>query len=103
VDWLACDWLLTRCLLPPLQDGRRLSDGSLFSDAVRFAQRSSQLVAVGVNCCSPALVEPLLDSAGSLRTPDLSWVVYPNSGVDWDSEQGSVQGSEFRGLHPPEL
>ncbi|XP_056271343.1 homocysteine S-methyltransferase YbgG isoform X2 [Pseudoliparis swirei] len=80
-------WLAFSC-----QDGRRLSDGSLFSDAVRFAQRSSQLVAVGVNCCSPALVEPLLDSIGSLRTPDLSWVVYPNSGVDWDSEQGLPAG-----------
>ncbi|XP_034386672.1 homocysteine S-methyltransferase YbgG isoform X3 [Cyclopterus lumpus] len=80
-------WLSFSC-----KDGRRLSDGSLFTDAVQMAQRSTQLVAVGVNCCSPALVEPLLDSAGSLRSPDLSWVVYPNSGEDWDSEQGSWTG-----------
>ncbi|XP_075938988.1 homocysteine S-methyltransferase [Anarhichas minor] len=76
-------WLSFSC-----KDGRCVSDGSPFTDAVRLANRSTQLVAVGVNCCSPALVEPLLDSAGSLLSPDLSWVVYPNSGEDWVSEQG---------------
>ncbi|XP_054459359.1 homocysteine S-methyltransferase YbgG [Anoplopoma fimbria] len=76
-------WLSFSC-----KDGRCISDGSPFTDAVRLANRSTQLVAVGVNCCSPALVEPLLDSAGSLLSPDLSWVVYPNSGEDWDREQG---------------
>ncbi|KAK1896311.1 Homocysteine S-methyltransferase YbgG [Dissostichus eleginoides] len=48
---------------------------------------SDQLVAVGVNCCPPALLQPLLDSAASLGT-DPCWVVYPNSGEDWDSEHG---------------
>lgn len=70
------------------QDGRRISDCSLFTDAVKVASRSPQLMAVGVNCCSPALVEPLLDSAKSLRGPDLSWVVYPNSGEEWDNDRG---------------
>lgn len=70
------------------QDGKCISDGSPFTDAVKIANRSTQLVAVGVNCCSPALVEPLLDSAGSLLSPDMSWVVYPNSGEDWNTEQG---------------
>lgn len=55
---------------------------------MKVASRSLQLLAVGVNCCSPALVEPLLDSARSLRSPDLSWVVYPNSGEEWDKEHG---------------
>ncbi|XP_037626645.1 homocysteine S-methyltransferase [Sebastes umbrosus] len=76
-------WIAFSC-----KDGRCISDGSPFTDAVRVANRSTQLVAVGVNCCSAALVEPLLDSAGSLLSPDLSWVVYPNSGEDWDTEQG---------------
>ncbi|KAK5931274.1 hypothetical protein CgunFtcFv8_027436 [Champsocephalus gunnari] len=51
-------WLSFSC-----KDGRSLSDGSLFSEA------------------------PLLDSAASLGT-DPCWVVYPNSGEDWDSEHG---------------
>lgn len=74
------------CVKP--QDGTSISDGSLFTDAVRIANRSTQLVAVGVNCCSPALVEPLLNSAESLLSPNLSWVVYPNSGEEWDKKQG---------------
>ncbi|XP_008336868.1 uncharacterized protein LOC103399977 [Cynoglossus semilaevis] len=76
-------WLSFSC-----KDGTSISDGSLFTDAVRIANRSTQLVAVGVNCCSPALVEPLLNSAESLLSPNLSWVVYPNSGEEWDKKQG---------------
>lgn len=72
----------------PHQEGRRLSDGSLFADAVQVTSRSTQLLAVGVNCCRPELVEQLLDSAGSVRSPHTSWVVYPNSGEDWDPERG---------------
>lgn len=70
------------------QDDRCISDGSLFTDAVQVANRSTQLVAVGVNCCPPLVVEPLLDSARSLLSPDMSWVVYPNSGEEWDTERG---------------
>lgn len=88
-------WLSFSC-----QDGRRISDGSSFSDAVRVANRSAQLVAVGVNCCPAALVEPLLDSAGSLLSPDLSWVVYPNSGEDWDMEQGWLTSGNTSALIP---
>ncbi|XP_041791916.1 homocysteine S-methyltransferase YbgG [Chelmon rostratus] len=88
-------WLSFSC-----QDGRRVSDGSLFTDAVKTANRSSQLVAVGVNCCSPALVEPLLDSAGSLLSPDMSWVVYPNSGEEWDTEQGWLTSGKASALIP---
>uniref|UniRef100_A0A3P8TZ29 Zgc:172121 n=1 Tax=Amphiprion percula TaxID=161767 RepID=A0A3P8TZ29_AMPPE len=33
------------------------SDGSLFTDAVQVGSRSTQLLAVGVNCCNPAVVE----------------------------------------------
>ncbi|XP_075901267.1 homocysteine S-methyltransferase YbgG [Nelusetta ayraudi] len=82
-------WLSFSC-----KDGRCISDGSPFTDAVKVASRSPQLLAVGVNCCSPAVVEPLLDSAGSLRSPDLSWVVYPNSGEEWDSERGWLSGGQ---------
>uniref|UniRef100_H3D8E0 Zgc:172121 n=1 Tax=Tetraodon nigroviridis TaxID=99883 RepID=H3D8E0_TETNG len=76
-------WLSLSC-----KDVKRLSDGSLFRDAVQIANRSEQLIAVGVNCCPPELVEPLLDSARTLLSPEISWVVYPNSGESWDPEQG---------------
>ncbi|XP_035621166.2 homocysteine S-methyltransferase [Oncorhynchus keta] len=76
-------WLAFSC-----KDGQCISDSSRFSEAVRLASRSSQLVAVGVNCCPPALVKPLLDSARTQRRPGLGWVVYPNSGEEWDTYTG---------------
>ncbi|KAG7262520.1 hypothetical protein CRUP_000011 [Coryphaenoides rupestris] len=76
-------WLAFSC-----KDGRSLCDGSAFLEAVRLAQRCAQLVAVGVNCTSPALVLPLLQSAGQLRSPDRPWVVYPNSGEEWEAATG---------------
>ncbi|XP_029005179.1 uncharacterized protein zgc:172121 [Betta splendens] len=88
-------WLSFSC-----KDGRCISDGSLFTDAVQIANRSSQLVAVGVNCCSPHIVEPLLDSARSLLRPDMSWVAYPNSGEDWDTEQGWLTSGKASGSIP---
>ncbi|XP_070689006.1 uncharacterized protein [Pempheris klunzingeri] len=88
-------WLSFSC-----KDGTHISDGNLFTDAVQIANRSTQLVAVGVNCCSPVLVEPLLDSARSVLSPDLSWVVYPNSGEDWDTERGWLTSEERSGSIP---
>lgn len=76
-------WLSFSC-----KDEKCISDGSLFSDAVQVALKLPQIVAVGVNCCSPDLVEPILNSAKSLLNPDLSWVVYPNSGEGWDTQKG---------------
>ncbi|XP_030288544.1 uncharacterized protein LOC115591060 [Sparus aurata] len=88
-------WLALSC-----KDGKCISDGSPFTDVVQIANRSPQLVAVGVNCCSPALVEPLLESAGSLLSPDMSWVVYPNSGEEWNTEQGWLTSEKTSALVP---
>ncbi|XP_036397159.1 homocysteine S-methyltransferase 1 [Megalops cyprinoides] len=76
-------WLSFSC-----KDQQCISNGKRFSEAVQLARKSKQLVAVGVNCCAPTLVEPLLDSAGPLWSPDLCWVVYPNSGEEWIHETG---------------
>ncbi|XP_077390438.1 uncharacterized protein LOC144027032 [Festucalex cinctus] len=79
-----CDaWISFSC-----KDGTRLSDGNLLQDGVRVAGRSTQVLAVGVNCCPPEWVEPLLDSVAALKSPDRRWVVYPNSGEEWDAQQG---------------
>ncbi|XP_072295629.1 homocysteine S-methyltransferase isoform X2 [Eucyclogobius newberryi] len=76
-------WLSFSC-----KDVKCISDGSLFPDVVQVALKCPQVVAVGVNCCAPDLVEPLLDSVQTLLNPDLSWVVYPNSGEEWDTDKG---------------
>ncbi|KAJ8358485.1 hypothetical protein AAFF_G00435830 [Aldrovandia affinis] len=78
-------WLSFSC-----KDAQCISNGRRFSEAVQLAGRCKQLVAVGVNCCDPVLVEPLLESAGPHRSPDLSWVVYPNRGEEW------VQGAGWK-------
>ncbi|XP_016303288.1 homocysteine S-methyltransferase YbgG-like [Sinocyclocheilus anshuiensis] len=70
------------------KDIQNISSGRRFSEAVQVACRSSQLVAVGLNCCPALLVKPLLDSAKSHKKADLSWVVYPNSGEEWDPKTG---------------
>uniref|UniRef100_A0A8C1KNP2 Zgc:172121 n=1 Tax=Cyprinus carpio TaxID=7962 RepID=A0A8C1KNP2_CYPCA len=70
------------------QDIHNISSGRRFSEAVQVACRSSQLVAVGVNCCPAPLVKPLLESAKSHKKADLGWVVYPNSGEEWDPKTG---------------
>ncbi|XP_056133473.1 homocysteine S-methyltransferase [Lampris incognitus] len=76
-------WLSFSC-----KDGKCISDGSPFTEAVKIANRSRQLIAVGVNCCTPTLVKPILESARLLLNPDLCWVVYPNSGEEWDKDHG---------------
>ncbi|KAI1899646.1 hypothetical protein AGOR_G00063930 [Albula goreensis] len=71
-------WLSFSC-----KDAQCISNGKRFSEAMQVARRSKQLVAIGVNCCAPTLVEPLLESAARHKSPDLSWIAYPNSGEDW--------------------
>lgn len=48
---------------------------------------SSQLAAVGVNCCPPEYAESLLKDISS-SCPDFPLIVYPNSGERWNSESG---------------
>ncbi|XP_028655879.1 uncharacterized protein zgc:172121 isoform X1 [Erpetoichthys calabaricus] len=74
-------WLSYSC-----KDEQCISHGERFADAVKVASRSKQLIAIGLNCCSPASVSPLLASA--VKPPDLVWIVYPNSGEEWDVDSG---------------
>ncbi|XP_028301026.1 uncharacterized protein LOC114462417 [Gouania willdenowi] len=90
-------WLSFSC-----KDAQCISDGSLFADAVQVACRSLQLLAVGVNCCPAADVEPLLQSAKSQLSQHASWVVYPNSG-EWDAEKGMWQTSGRTSAWAPAL
>ncbi len=58
-----------------------LSSGENFSDAVALVNSAPSAVAVGINCTKPAFIAPLLKSA----TSSLPYVVYPNSGREWDA------------------
>lgn len=80
-------WLSYSC-----QNMSMTSFGEKFDEAVSIAVGSDQLVAVGVNCCSPALVGPLLTSANQAQGQKIDWIVYPNSGEKWNHNLG-WQGS----------
>ncbi len=70
-------WLSYSCA-----DGERTCEGQPFEEAVEVAERSPQVVAVGVNCTHPEHVDELLVRAGSVTS--LPLVVYPNDGRLWD-------------------
>ncbi len=73
-------WLSFSC-----RDGEHICHGERFADAVALANRSEQIVAVGVNCTAPRHVESLLRSAQ--RVTDKPLLAYPNSGEQWDGTQ----------------
>ncbi len=75
-------WLSFSCC-----DEEHVCHGERFRDCVKIAGHSSQVIAVGVNCTAPQLVEKLLVSAAGESEKYL--VVYPNSGEKWNAESRS--------------
>lgn len=69
-------WLSFSC-----KSESELSSGEMFADAVALVNSAKSAVAVGINCTKPSFIEPLLKSAKSV----IPYVVYPNSGREWDS------------------
>lgn len=68
----------------------QISSGESFADAVQLVNRSPHVAAIGINCTAPALVEPLLRYASSSKP----FIVYPNSGREWDAESKRWLGPE---------
>ena len=62
-----------------------ISDGSSFAEAVALANQSEQVLAVGVNCTPPQMVESLIKLARSVSNKRL--LAYPNRGGAWDATQ----------------
>jgi homocysteine S-methyltransferase len=71
-------WLSFSCC-----DEAHICHGERFVDAVALANRSEQVMAVGLNCTAPRFVEPLLRLAAGVTDKPL--LVYPNSGERWDA------------------
>ena len=74
----AVAWVTFSC-----RDGRHTSAGDSIAECARWLDGVPQVVAVGVNCVAPALVESLIHELGSGTTKPI--VVYPNSGETWDA------------------
>lgn len=68
------------------KDEETTIDGSVFKDAVAKVAAYDNVIAVGINCVHPSLVEPLLKTAK--KVTDKPLVCYPNSGEVWDAREG---------------
>jgi homocysteine S-methyltransferase len=78
------------------RDGERLSDGTLVEEAVRIADGSGRLAALGVNCTAPEHVGSLMERIGACT--DLPLLAYPNSGRVGDGSR-----YEWRDAFPADL
>lgn len=72
------------------QDGKSTAFGEPFQETARacYDLNPHQLVAVGVNCTAPRLIEPLVDGINAGRSTPIPIVVYPNSGESYNVEMG---------------
>ena len=66
-------------------DGTRTRAGQPLAEAFEIARDHDGIIAVGVNCCSPADVGPAI--ALARETTGKPAIAYPNSGERWDAEQ----------------
>ena len=76
--------------------GSMTNAGQSFYDAVELVDQRRGAVAVGANCTAPELISELLGSAKS----ELPFVVYPNSGRNWDATAKQWIGSTTSTLNP---
>lgn len=71
-------------------DGAFTRAGQPLEEAFAVAADADEVVAVGVNCCAPADVEPAARLAA--RVTGKPVVVYPNSGEEWDADARAWAG-----------
>ncbi|MFD5078710.1 homocysteine S-methyltransferase [Streptomyces sp. NPDC058371] len=71
-------------------DGDRTRAGQPLEDAFALAADADEVIAVGVNCCSPADVDSAVETAA--RVTGKPVVVYPNSGETWDARARAWDG-----------
>ncbi|KAG5898988.1 hypothetical protein JTB14_004707 [Gonioctena quinquepunctata] len=75
------------------QDGKTTALGEDFKEVARYCYdlNPEQLVAVGVNCTAPRLIEPLISGINDDRKDNpIPLVVYPNSGESYNVELGWI-------------
>jgi homocysteine S-methyltransferase len=80
--------------------GERTRAGQPLADALAVARDVPQVVAVGVNCCSPADVPRAVSIAAEVTGKPV--IVYPNSGERWDPRRRAWAGSLQRDSWQPE-
>ena len=79
------------------RDEATICDGTPIADCAALCAESDQVLAVGINCTPPALIEPLIHQVRE-AAPGKPIVVYPNSGEAYDAGSGRWTGSAGRTL-----
>jgi homocysteine S-methyltransferase len=72
------------------RDGRHISEGQIFAECVQALENHPQVIAVGINCTSPAYIPALIREAKNSTTKPI--VVYPNSGETYDAAKNDWNG-----------
>ena len=72
-------------------DGTRTRAGQPLTEAFAVAAGVDEIVAIGVNCCTPEDVLPAIRVAG-LACQGKPIIVYPNSGERWDGRRREWTG-----------
>lgn len=65
------------------RDAATLAEGTGLAEAASLADRSPRVLAIGVNCVAPELVEPILRTLATATRKHLA--AYPNRGDTWDA------------------
>lgn len=78
-------WLSFSC-----RDEEHLHHGERFTDAISLANDSANIVAAGVNCTAPHVVEGLMQRGAAIARKPL--LAYPNSGEGWDAVRHAWTG-----------
>lgn len=82
-------WITFTC-----RDAQHTSAGDNIAECARWLDGVPQIVALGVNCVAPELVESLIHEIRSASTKPI--VVYPNSGEVWDASERCWVGESDR-------
>jgi len=81
------------------KDGTHVAHGELLHDCAAVFEEAPQVVAVGINCTAPHLVDLLIAEAKAATAKPV--FVYPNSGELWDAVErrwyGRSSVAEFAG------
>jgi homocysteine S-methyltransferase len=70
--------------------GGRLRSGEPLAEAFALAAGVDEVVAIGVNCCTPSEVRGAVEAARRVTSKPI--VAYPNSGETWDAAARSWRG-----------
>ena len=84
-------WISFTC-----RDEAHVSDGTTLAEAVKAVSKTSNVVAIGMNCTAPRFVNALLEKAHSVTDKPL--VAYPNSGELYDISTCGWKATSEAGL-----